>query len=176
MARLSSTSCFQTLQTLPAGTGLPCTTYVKIQHTAQLAEGLVLELDEVNLKTHPNAAPHSADVPQTRWQRADQPWNEPQRSQAFARASHSLAESLPPSISTCSSHRECRNRRREGRGRAHICRHSSVAPTPSLAFQPLLTEWRRCSRNVDSRWPKGPHAARSSEEDSYGSRAGLKAR
>ena len=30
-----------------------CTTYVKIQHTAQLAEGLALELGEVNLYTLP---------------------------------------------------------------------------------------------------------------------------
>ena len=82
-----------------------CTTYVKIQHTAQLAEGLALELGEVNLNA-PNAAPHSADVAQTHWRRADQLWNEPQRSQAFARAAHSLAENLPPSVSTCSSHRE----------------------------------------------------------------------
>ena len=148
-----------------------CTTYVKIQHTAQVSEGLALELGDVNRNT-PNAAPHSADVPQTHWQRADQLWNEPQRSQAFAGAAHSLAENLPPSVSTCSSHRKCRNRRRKASGRAHICRHASVATTPSLAFQPQLTEWRRCSCNVDSRSPKGPHAARSSEEDSRGSRAG----
>ena len=148
-----------------------CTTYVKIQHTAELAEGLALELGEVNQNT-PDAAQHSADVPQTHWRRADQLWNEPQGSQAFAGAAHSLAESLPASVSTCSGHRRCRNRRRKGRGRPHICRHTSVAPTPSLAFQPHLTEWRRCRRNMNSRRPKGPHAARSSEQDFYGSRAG----
>ena len=148
-----------------------CTTYVKIQHTVQLAEGLALELGEVNQNT-PNAALHSGDVPQTHWRRADQLWNEPQRSQAFAGAAHSLAESLPPLISTCSSHRRCRNRRRKACEGPHICRHASVAPTPSLAFQPLLTEWKRCGRNMNSRRPRGPHAARSSEEDAKGSRAG----
>ena len=144
---------------------------MKIQHNAQLAEGLALELGEVNLNTLPMLRStrrtfhrHTGGGPTS--------WNEPQRSQAFAGAAHSLAESLPPSVSTCTSHRECRNRRGKARGRAHICRHASVAPTPSLAFQPQLTEWRRCSRNVDSRWPKGPHAARSSEEECHGSRAG----
>ena len=150
-----------------------CTTKVKIQHTTQLAEGLALKLGEVNLNTLPMLRSTRRTFHRHTGGGRDQPWNEPQRSQASPGAAHSLAESWPPSVSTYSSHRECRNRRREVRGGGpHICPHASVAPTPSLAFQPQLTEWRRCSRNMDSRWPKGPHAASSSEEVSYGSRAG----
>ena len=110
-----------------------CTTYVKIQHTAQLAEGLALELGEVNLKTLPTLR---------RTRRIDRHTGGGPTSSGMSRNGlrpspeqrAPLAESLPPSISTCSSHRKCRNRRRKAREGPHICRHASVATTPSLAF------------------------------------------
>ena len=78
-------------------------------------------------------------LPQTHWRRADQLWNEPQRSQAFAGGAHSL-ESLPPSVSTSSSHRKCRTRRRKACGRATYL-PPCVGGTDAFAgVLPLLTE------------------------------------
>ena len=128
------------------------TTCVKIQHTAQLADGLALELGEVNIKTlpmlrrtrrtfhrHTGGGPTSSGM-----------------SQAFARAAHSLAENLPPSVSTCPGHRECRNHRRKTRGAPHICRHASVAPTPSLASSLSSLS----GEDVAATWTRGGQKAR----------------
>ena len=148
------------------------TTYVKIQHTAQLAEGLALELGEVNLKTLPT-------LRRTRRTFHRHTGGGPTNSGTSRNGLRPSPEQRTPSQKAC--HPQSQPARAiEGvaivgvkpAGAAHICRHASVAPTPSLAFQPLLTEWRRCRRNVDSRRPQGPHAARSSEEDSNGSRPG----
>ena len=136
-----------------------CTTYVQFQHTAQLAEGLALELGEVNLKTLPM-------LRRTRRTFHRRTGGGPTSSGMSRNGLRPLLEQRTPSQIAC--HPQSQPARViEGvaivgvkpAGGPHICRHASVAPTPSLAFQPQLTEWRRCSRNVDSRRPKGPHAA-----------------